>query len=133
MQIMVCGSMRGVGITKILKMREFLEKRGFETVKQFSKGKDYSHIHDFRKKPILVKNIIKHDLTCIKKADVLIILPEPSFGTSIEMFVAKNAKKKVILFSNKPVPSPCPIGFSDMVVTSKNELVKKLHEIREDL
>ena len=130
---MVCGSMRGVGITKILKMREFLEKRGFETIKQFSKGKDYSHIRDFREKSVLVKNIIKHDLACIKKADVLIILPEPSFGTSIEMFVAKNAKKKVILFSNKPVPSPWPIGFSDMVVTSKNELVKKLHEIREDL
>ncbi len=130
---MVCGSMRGVGITKILKMREFLEKRGFETVKQFSRGKDYSHIRDFREKSVLVKNIIQHDLACIKKADVLIILPEPSFGTSIEMFVAKNAKKKVILFSNKPVPSPWPIGFSDIVVTSKNELVKKLHEIREDL
>ncbi len=129
---MICGSMRGVGITKILKMREFLEKRGFETVKQFSRGKDYSHIRDFRKKSVLVKNIIKHDLACIKKADVLIILPEPSFGTSIEMFVAKNAKKKVILFSNKPVPSPWPIGFSDMVITSKNELVEKLHEIRED-
>lgn len=129
MRIMVCGSMRGVGISRILRMREFLEKKGFETVKQFSKGKDYSHIRDFREKTMLVKNIIKHDLACIKKADVLIVLPEPSFGTSIEMFVAKNAKKKVILFSNKPVPSPWPIGFSDMVVTSKNELVSKLHEI----
>ena len=126
---MVCGSMRGVGIIRILSMREFLEKKGFETIKQFSKGKDYSHIRDFREKTILVKNIIKHDLACIKEADVLVILPEPSFGTSIEMFVAKNAKKKVILFSNKPVPSPWPIGFSDMVVTSKNELVSKLHDM----
>lgn len=126
---MVCGSMRGVGIIRILRMREFLEKKGFETIKQFSKGKDYSHIRDFREKTILVKNIIKHDLACIKEADVLVILPEPSFGTSIEMFVAKNAKKKVILFSNKPVPSPWPIGFSDMVVTSKNELVSKLHDM----
>ena len=126
---MVCGSMRGVGITRILRMREFLEKKGFETVKQFSRGKDYSHICDFREKTVLVKNIIKHDLACIKKADVLVILPELSFGTSIEMFVAKNAKKKVILFSNKPVPSPWPIGFSDMVVTNKNDLVRKLHEM----
>ncbi|MDE1843888.1 MAG: hypothetical protein KGI10_01000 [Thaumarchaeota archaeon] len=129
MRIMVCGSMRGAGITRILRMREFLEKKGFETVKQFSKGKDYSYIHDFREKTILVNNIIKHDLACIKEADVLVVLPEPSFGTSIEMFVAKNAKKKVILFSNKPVPSPWPIGFSDMVVANKNDLVRKLHEM----
>lgn len=129
MKIMVCGPIGGVGIDKILAMREFLESKGFETVKQFSKGKDYSKIHDFRKKPMLVKKIIRHDLGCIKKADVLVVLPEPSFGASIEMFVAKNAKKKVILFSSKPVPSPWPIGFSDIVATSKKELVRKLHNI----
>jgi len=50
MKIMVCGPIGGVGIDKILEMREFLESEGFETVKQFSKGKDYSKIHDFRKK-----------------------------------------------------------------------------------
>lgn len=129
MKIMVCGSMKGNGITKILKMRKFLEEKGFETIKQFSKGKDYSNIHDFREKTILAKNIIKHDLACIKKADVLVVLPEPSFGTSIEMFVAKNAKKKIILFSSKPVSSPWPIGFSDIVITNKNDLVRKLHEM----
>ena len=126
---MVCGPIGGVGTNKILEMREFLENKGFETVKQFSKGNDYSNIRDFRKKTMLVKKIIKHDLDCIKKADVLVVLPEPSFGASIEMFVAKNAKKKVILFSSKPVPSPWPVGFSDVVVTSKNELVRKLHKI----
>ncbi len=129
MKIMVCGPIGGVGINKILEMREFLENKGFETVKQFSKDNDYSNIRDFRKKTMLVKKIIKHDLDCIKKADVLVVLPEPSFGASIEMFVAKNAKKKVILFSSKPVPSPWPVGFSDVVVTSKNELVRKLHKI----
>ena len=127
MKIMVCGPIGGVGIGKILKIREFLEREGFETVQQFSKGKDYSNIHDFRKKMSLVKNIIKHDLECIRKSDVLVVLPEPSFGASIEMFIAKNARKKVILFSSKPVPSPWPIGFSDIVVTSKKELVRKLH------
>jgi dihydrodipicolinate reductase len=129
MKIMVCGPIGGVGIGKILEMREFLESSGFETVKQFSKGKDYSKIQDFRKKTTLVKKIIKHDLDCIKKADVLVVLPEPSFGASIEMFVAKNAKKKVILFSSKPVPSPWPVAFSDVVVTSKNELVRKLNKM----
>lgn len=127
MKIMVCGPIGGVGVDKILKIRKFLESEGFETVKQFSKGKDYSNIRDFRKKMSLVKNIIKHDLECIKKSDVLVVLPEPSFGASIEMFIAKKARKKVILFSSKPVPSPWPIGFSDIVVTSKKELVKKLH------
>ncbi|MDE1769264.1 MAG: hypothetical protein KGI28_01755 [Thaumarchaeota archaeon] len=129
MKIMVCGSVGGVGIANILKMQEFLESKGFETVKQFSKDTDYSKIHDFRKKPSLVKKIIGHDLDCIKKADVLVVLPEPSFGASIEMYVAKSAKKKVILFSIKPVPSPWPVGFSDIVVTSKNNLVRKLHQM----
>lgn len=128
-KIMVCGPIGGVGINKILELREFLESEGFETVKQFSKGKDYSNIRDFRKKTMLVKKIIKHDLDCIKKADVLVVLPDPSFGASIEMFVAKSAKKKVILFSSKPVPSPWPVGFSDVVVTNKKELVRKLHKI----
>ncbi|HET7337777.1 MAG TPA: hypothetical protein VFJ23_07800 [Candidatus Nitrosotalea sp.] len=121
--------MKDNGITKILKMQKFLEEKSFETIEQFSNGRDYSNTRDFREKPILAKNIIKHDLACIKKTDVLVVLPEPSFGTSIEMFVAKNAKKKIILFSSKPVPSPWPIGFSDMVATNKNDLVRKLHEM----
>jgi dihydrodipicolinate reductase len=129
MKIMVCGPIGGVGTGKILEMRKFLEKEGFETVKQFSKGKDYSNIRDFRKKTALVKKIIKHDLDCIKKSDVLVVLSEPSFGASIEMYVAKNAKKKVILFSSKPVPSPWPVGFSDVVVTTKKELVRKLNKM----
>lgn len=126
---MVCGPIGGVGIDKILQMREFLENKGFETVKQFAKGKDYSSISDFRKKTTLVKNIIKHDLACIKKADILVVLPEPSFGASIEMYVAKSSKKKVILFSEKPVPSPWPVGFSDVIATSKNDLIRKLHRM----
>lgn len=85
--------------------------------------------YEILEKTILVKKIIKHDLDCVKKADVLVVLPDPSFGASIEMFVAKNAKKKVILFSSKPVPSPWPVGFSDVVATSKNELIRKLHRI----
>ena len=61
MRIMVCGPIGGVGTAKILEIRELLEKEGFETVKQFSRGKDYSSIRDFRKKTLLVKKIIKHD------------------------------------------------------------------------
>jgi len=129
MRIMVCGPIGGTGITKILELREFLKSKGFETVKQFSKGQDYSHIRDFRKRIKLVKKIISHDLACIKEADVLVVLPEPSFGASIEMYVAKSTKKKVIFFSRNRVFSPWPIGFSDFVVTNRIELVKKLQEM----
>ncbi|MEO9278094.1 MAG: hypothetical protein ABI340_09990 [Nitrososphaera sp.] len=48
-----------------------------------------------------------YDLQIIKKSYVLIVLPEPSFEVSIEMHVAKSLKKKIIPFSNKPMPSPC--------------------------
>ena len=61
MKIMVCGPIGGIGISKILEMREFLENEGFDTVKQFSNDNDYSKIHDFRKKTMLVKKIIRHD------------------------------------------------------------------------
>ena len=61
MKVMVCGPIGGIGINKILKLRKFLEKKGFETIKQFSKGNDYSSISDFRKKPMLVKKLMKHD------------------------------------------------------------------------
>jgi nucleoside 2-deoxyribosyltransferase len=94
MKIMVCGPIGGVGIGNILKMREFLEDNGFETIKQFSESNDYSHIHDFRKKTLIAKKIIKHDISCVKKADVLVILQEPSFGAAIEMYMAKNEEKK---------------------------------------
>lgn len=37
------------------------------------------------------KKIVEHDLEFIKKADILIVLVDtPSFGTAIELFVAKN-------------------------------------------
>jgi hypothetical protein len=126
---MVCGPIGGVGLEKISKMRTFLESSGFETVKQFSKGDDYSYIYDFRKKTRLAKKIIEHDLACVKKADVLVVLSGPSFGASIEMYVARGMKKKVILVSDRPVSSPWPVRFSDHIVTSRKELVRKLQKL----
>ncbi len=130
MQIMVCGPVGGVGTGRITEMRRFLEENGFQTVKQFVKGKsDYSRMNDFRKRKKLAKKIIAHDLQVIKKSDVLIVFPEPSFGASIEMYIAKVLKKKIILFSNKPIPSPWPIGFSDITVTNKKDLINHLQKI----
>ncbi len=69
-----------------------------------------------------------HDLELIKKSDMLIVLPDPSFGASIEMHVAKSLKKKIILFANKPVPSPWPVGYSDTIITNKKDLVDYLQK-----
>jgi hypothetical protein len=129
MKIMVCGPIGDTGITRILKMQKFLEDSGFEIVKQFSMNNDYSHIHDFRRKQEIVKRIIDQDLKCVKRSDILVVLSKPSFGSSIEMFTGKNSGKKIILFSRKSVPSPWPIGFSDIIVTNRKELVRKLHEM----
>ena len=130
MQIMVCGPVGGIGTSKINEIMKFLEDNGFQPVRQFVKRKsDYSKIKDFRKRKDLAHKIIMHDLQVIKKSDVLIVLPEPSFGASIEMYVAKSLKKKIILFSNKPIPSPWPVRFSDIIVTNKKDLINHLQKI----
>lgn len=130
MQIMVCGPVGGIGTNRITEMMKFLEDNGFQPVRQIVKGKlDYSTIKDFRKRKNLANKIITHDLQLIKKSDVLIVLPEPSFGASIEMYVAKSLKKKIILFSNKPIPSPWPVRFSDIMITNKKDLINHLQKI----
>lgn len=130
MQIMVCGPVGSIGTSRITEMMKFLEDNGFQPVRQFVKGKsDYSTIKDFRKRKNLANKIIMHDLQIIKKSDVLIVLPEPSFGASIEMYVAKSLKKKIILFSNKPIASPWPVRFSDIIVTNKKDLINHLQKI----
>ncbi len=130
MRIMVCGPIAGTGTGKIQKMINFLEKKGFQIINQFSNRKDdYSYIHDFRTRKKLAQKIICHDLECVKKADVFVVLAKPSFGAAIEMFLAKRMKKKVILFSEKDLPSPWPVNFSDIIVKNKNELVKILKKM----
>ncbi len=129
---MVCGPLGSGGVGKIMNMIKFLEENGFEPVKQIVKGKsDYSKIRDFRKRRKLARKIIIHDLQFVKKSDVLIVLPEPSFGASIEMYVAKSLKKKIILFSNRPVPTPWPVGYSDLIITNKKDLLNYLQKIKE--
>ncbi len=127
---MVCGPIGNSGVGKINSMIKFLEDSGFESLKQIVKGRsDYSRIIDFRKRRKLAKKIITHDLQLIRKSDVLIVLPEPSFGASIEMYVAKSLKKRIILYSSKSVSSPWPIGFSDIIITNKSDLIEYLQKI----
>jgi hypothetical protein len=135
MKIMVCGSIGYDGINEIRQLYLFLGKEGFGIIDHLaSKGMDYSDIKDFRDKKDLSNQIVKHDLEFIKKSDVLVVLANrPSYGTGIEMFIAKNSGKRVMLLAKEPVPTPWPVNFSDRIVTSEHELVKSLHELEQKI
>jgi nucleoside 2-deoxyribosyltransferase len=128
---MVCGSIGFGGIEDIRKLYAFLESEGFSVINHLiEKGMDYSYIQDFREEKDLAKEIVTHDLEYINRADVIaVIANSPSYGTAIEMFVAKNKAKKVVLLATKPIPTPWPIHFSDYIVKSNAELIEMLHDL----
>ncbi|MDQ6862311.1 MAG: nucleoside 2-deoxyribosyltransferase [Thermoproteota archaeon] len=129
---MVCGSIGYGGIDDIRRIYTFLDTEGFDIVDHIvGKGMDYSDIKDFRNKKELSRQIVNHDLEYLKKADVLVVLANmPSYGAAIEMFVAKNSGKKIVLLAKDPVPTPWPINFSDYVVTTEEELIKLLWDLK---
>jgi len=90
---------------------------------------DYSDIKDFRGDRDLAERIVKHDLEFIKKGDVVVAITNgPSYGTAIEMFVAKQLGKRVILYSEKQVPTPWPVAFSDKTASDLGSLIFRLRE-----
>jgi hypothetical protein len=129
---MVCGSIGYGGIDDIRRIYTFLDTEGFDIVDHIvGKGMDYSDIKDFRNKKELSRQIVNHDLEYLKKADVLVVLANmPSYGAAIEMFVAKNSGKKIVLLAKDPVPTPWSINFSDYVVTTEEELIKLLWDLK---
>src|SRR5574341_1636114 len=131
MQIMVCGSIGFGGVSKIKGLYLLLEKEGFSVLNHIvSEKMDYSYIHDFRYQKGLAVKIVRHDLKYVKKADIIVVLANKgSYGTSIEMYIAKKAGKKVILLADKAIPSPWPVNFSDYVVTTKKDLVELLDRV----
>jgi hypothetical protein len=130
---MVCGSIGYGGIDNIRRFYTLLDTEGFDTVDHIvSKGMDYSDIKDFSNKKELSRQIVNHDLEYVKKADVLVVLANmPSYGAAIEMFVAKNSGKKIVVLAKDPVPTPWSINFSDYVVTTEEELIKLLWDLKE--
>ena len=128
---MVCGSIGYGGINEIKNMYTSLLNHGFSIVDHIvHKGMDYSHITDFRDKQDLSSKIVQHDLKYIESSDLVIVIANgPSYGTAIEMFVAKSLGKKIILFAKDPVPTPWPVYFSDHIVTSEDQLVRILHNL----
>lgn len=128
MKIIVCGSIGYGGLDQIREVQSLLIKEGFQIIDQFSERKmDYTGISDFRDKKDLSEDIVKHDLELIKKSDIVIVVSNgPSYGTAIEMYIAKQSGKKVLFFCMEEVPTPWPIFFSDYVVKTKKELIEIL-------
>jgi len=128
---MVCGSIGYGGVNRIRQVYSLLQKRGFDVLDHIaSKGMDYSDVKDFRQKKRMSHKIVEHDLLCVKEADVLVVLAEmPSYGTAIEMFVAKSSGKKVILFAEDPIPTPWPVEFSDFIVKNEQGLLRELEYV----
>jgi nucleoside 2-deoxyribosyltransferase len=128
--VVVCGSIGYGGILKIRSIQSFLREKGFLILDHISEEHmDYSDIKDFRDKRELAEKIVKHDLEFIKKGDVIVAVSNgPSYGTAIEMYVAKQLGKHVILYSEEEVPTPWPIAFSDTTARDLDSLVSNLKE-----
>ena len=131
MKIMVCGSIGHGGIGDIRYFHSLLKKEGFDIIDHISaEGMDYSDIRDFRDKKDFSFKIVNHDLEYVKESDVLVVLANrPSFGTAIEMFVAKSSRKPVILFAKESIPTPWPVNFSDYTVRAEQELITLLRQL----
>ena len=128
---MVCGSIGHGDIGDIRDFQSLLKKEGFDIIDHISaEGMDYSHTRDFRDKKDFSFKIVNHDLEYVKESDVLVVLANrPSFGSAIEMFVAKNSGKPVILFAKESIPTPWPVNFSDYTVTAEQELITLLRQL----
>ncbi|MGH9913102.1 MAG: hypothetical protein ACRD4W_11715 [Nitrososphaeraceae archaeon] len=135
MRVMVCGSIGYGGVDEMRRMYSFLLEEGFDIVDHLvHKGMDYSDIRDFRDKKELSQQIVIHDLQFVEKADVIVVIANrPSYGTAIEMYIAKNSDKKVILLAGDPVPTPWPVIFSDYVVRNEGDLITLLEELRKEI
>ena len=121
---MLCGSIGYGGINEIKDLYTLLVNKGFSVIDHIvHTGTDYSRIKDFRDKQDLSFKIINSDLKYIENSDAIVAIANgPSYGTAIEIFVAKNLGKKIILFAKDPVPTPWPVYFSDHIATSEEQL-----------
>ncbi len=130
---MVCGSIGYGGIEKIQKLYALLKEKGFDTIGHLlEKDMDYSHINDFRDRPELSKGIVEHDLKHVSMADVLVVIANsPSYGTGMEIVIAKNNRKQIILLASNPLPTPWPVYFSDFIVKDEQELFQLLNTMEQ--
>lgn len=129
---MVCGSIGYGGINEIRRLYALLREKGYDIVDHLiEKGMDYSDIDDFRDKKELSHKIVKYDLEYVNKSDIIIVVANsPSYGTAMEMLIAKEKGKKVIVLAKDPIPTPWPINFSDFIVKDESELIKLLDKLK---
>ncbi len=129
---MVCGSIGYGGVDEIRRLYKVLKEKKYDIVDHLvEKDMDYSDINDFRDKKDLCREIVNHDLEYVNKSDVLVVLANsPSYGTAMEMLMAKNIGKKIILLAKEPIPTPWPINFSDFIVKDEAELIKLLDKLK---
>lgn len=132
---MVCGSIGYGGVDEIRRIYSLLHQKGFDIVDHLvHKRMDHSDIADFRDMKELSQQIVNHDLQFVEKTDVIVVVANrPSYGTAIEMYIAKNSNKKVILLASNPVPTPWPVNFSDYVVRNEGDLIALLEELRKEI
>ena len=135
MRIIVCGSIGFGGVQDIKRLYSFLVKNGFKIANHTEeKNMDYSYVRDFKNKKKLAKKIVEYDLNFIKKVDVIVVIfNKPSYGSGIEMYVAKQLKKFVILLAKKQIPTPWAVHFSNLIVTNEKELVAALRKLEAKL
>jgi nucleoside 2-deoxyribosyltransferase len=128
---MVCGSIGYGNANDIKDMYTLLRSKGFSLIDHIiHEGMDYSYIRDFKDKKDLSHQIVNHDLQYIEKSDVIVVIANgPSYGTAIEMYVAKNSGKQIILLAKDAVPTPWPVHFSDYIVGNENELFDLLNDL----
>ncbi len=131
LKVMVCGSIGYGGIDKIMRFYTIIREKGFDVINHLVENDmDYSNIDDFRDKMELCQKIVKHDLDYVNKADILVVLANsPSYGTAMEMLIAKDKGKTIILLAKDKVPTPWPINFSDFIVKDEQELFELLDSL----
>lgn len=129
---MICGSIGYGGVNEIRRLYALLREKGYDIVDHLiEKGMDYSDIDDFRDKKELSHKIVKYDLEYVNKSDIIIVVANsPSYGTAMEMLIAKEKGKKVIVLAKDPIPTPWPINFSDFIVKDEFELIKLLDKLK---
>ena len=106
---MVCGSIGYGGIENIRRPYAVLTEKGFDATNHpLEKDRDYSHIYDFRDKLKLSQVIVENDLERMDNADVfvVVIINSPSYGTAMEMLIAKGKGRKIVSLAKDSVPTP---------------------------
>ena len=133
MEVIICGSLSYGGLEKIQDLQNLLIIKGFNIYNHISEeNMDYSYIKDFKNHQDIALKIVTHDIKSIQKTDVVVtVLNGPSYGAAIEMNTAKQSGIPVISLCENGIPTPFIIYLSDYIVSSRDDLINLLNQIKE--